>query len=119
MWGEHGITGTDFEIAGVRHSFWDNGSFAPKPDQPHLSGPCCACSKKHLRETPSAYFRGLRLSQAKILVQKSGYRMGEIASLCGFDTTENFSRAFKKQLGLTATQVQTDFAFARAAPDAN
>ncbi len=60
--------------------------------------------KRHLKQTPSEYYRYLRLSQAKNLLQNSSYRINEIGTLCGFDNPESFSRAYKKQFGVTASQ---------------
>ncbi|MEO0818909.1 MAG: helix-turn-helix domain-containing protein [Pseudomonadota bacterium] len=59
--------------------------------------------KRHLKMTPSGYYRYLRLSQARTLLQNSTYRIGEVASLCGFENPETFSRAYRRQFGETAS----------------
>ena len=62
--------------------------------------------KRHLKRSPSDYYRYLRLSQAKNLLLNSTYRINEIGSLCGFDSPESFARAYKKQFGTTASQTR-------------
>ncbi len=64
--------------------------------------------KRHLKQTPSQYYRFLRLSQARNLLQNSSYRINEIGALCGFNNPESFSRAYKKQFGLTASQAREE-----------
>ena len=59
--------------------------------------------KRYLNKTPSAYYRYLRLSQAKNLLQNSSYRINEIGALCGFENPESFSRAYRREFGLTAS----------------
>ena len=60
--------------------------------------------KRYLNKNPAAYYRYLRLSQAKNLLQNSSYRINEIGTLCGFENPESFSRAYKREFGLTASQ---------------
>ncbi len=62
--------------------------------------------KRHLKMTPSSYYRFLRLSQARNLLQNSSYRIGEIGFLCGFDNPESFSRAYKRQFGVAASETR-------------
>ena len=62
--------------------------------------------KRHLKQSPSEYYRFLRLSQAKNLLLNSSYRINEIGALCGFDNPESFARAYKKQFGATASQTR-------------
>ena len=59
--------------------------------------------RKYLKATPSAYYRYLRLSQARNLLRNSGLRVAEIAALCGFDNPESFSRAYRKTFGIIAS----------------
>lgn len=60
--------------------------------------------KRYLKQTPSGYYRHLRLSQAKNLLLNSSYRINEIANLCGFDNPESFARAYKREFGNTASE---------------
>ena len=59
--------------------------------------------KTHLNETPSAYFRNLRLTEARNLLLNSSLRIGEISSLCGFENPESFARAYKRRYGHSAS----------------
>jgi len=58
--------------------------------------------KKHLKKTSSNYYRYLRLQQAKNLVKYSHLSIAQLAALCGFENPETFSRAYKREFGLTA-----------------
>lgn len=62
--------------------------------------------QRHLKQSPSAYYRYLRLSQARNLLLYSSYRVNEIGALCGFENPESFSRAYKKQFGETASHTR-------------
>lgn len=62
--------------------------------------------QRHLKQSPSEYYRYLRLSQARNLLLNSSYRINEIGALCGFDNPESFSRAYKKQFGETASRTR-------------
>lgn len=62
--------------------------------------------QRYLRQTPSEYYRYLRLSQAKNLLQNSRYRISEVSRLCGYDNPESFARGYKKQFEETATQTR-------------
>ena len=62
--------------------------------------------KHHFKQSPSDYYRYLRLSQARNLLLNSSYRINEVGALCGFDNPESFSRAYKKQFDETASQTR-------------
>lgn len=55
--------------------------------------------KRHLKQTPSHYYRQLRLSQARNLLQNSSYRINEIGRLCGFENPETLARAYRRHYG--------------------
>lgn len=59
--------------------------------------------KRHLGETPAAYYRNLRLAEARNLLLNSSLRISDISSLCGFENPESFARAYRRQFGATAT----------------
>lgn len=59
--------------------------------------------QRHLKKTPSTYYRDLRLTQARNLLLNSSYRINEIGALCGFDNPESFSRAYRKRYGEAAS----------------
>jgi len=64
--------------------------------------------RKHLKQTPAAYYRYLRLSQAKNMLLNSTYQISEIGSLCGFENPESFSRAYMRLFGRTPTQTRSN-----------
>ena len=59
--------------------------------------------KQYLRETPASYYRGMRLSEARKLLQNSNLRISDISGICGFENPESFARAYKRKFGVTAT----------------
>ena len=69
--------------------------------------------KRHLKKTPSAYYRFLRLSQARNILLNTNYRVSEVGTLCGFDNPESFARAYKKQFGETASHTKSSAANVR------
>ena len=70
--------------------------------------------KRHLKQSPSAYYRYLRLSQARNLLLNATYQISDIGVLCGFDNPESFARAYKKQFGETASY--TKLSVSRSTP---
>lgn len=59
--------------------------------------------KHYLKESPAAYYRGIRLSEARNLLLNSSLRIGDISSLCGFENPESFARAYKQRYGHPAS----------------
>ena len=65
----------------------------------------CACSdstvshlfKEYTNQSVKKYINTLRIKQAENLLLTSDLPIGKIALLCGFDNTNYFSTAFKKQ----------------------
>ena len=49
--------------------------------------------------TPKRYYLGLRLERAYSLLTQTELSLSEIASACGFNSSENFTRAYKKHFG--------------------
>lgn len=60
--------------------------------------------RRHLRTTPAAYYRQLRLTEARNLLRNSNIRISEVSGLCGFENPETFSRAYRRTFGMTAKQ---------------
>lgn len=52
---------------------------------------------RYLRRAPSAYYLTLRLDHARNLLRNSHEPVGKIALLAGFDSSESFSRAYRRQ----------------------
>lgn len=55
--------------------------------------------RRYLRKTPSEHYRNLRLERARNLLRNSHNGVGEIASLCGFENHESFTRAYRRAYG--------------------
>lgn len=62
--------------------------------------------KRHLGETPAAYYRNLRLAEARNLLLNSSLRISDISSLCGFENPESFARAHKQKYGCPASSLR-------------
>lgn len=63
--------------------------------------------KKELGLSPLEYMTSLRMKNAERLlstVWTSGYAIGEIAQMCGYDNALYFSRVFRKYYGCSPTQ---------------
>ncbi len=59
---------------------------------------------KHLKQPPGAYYLEMRLEKARALLHNAHASVTEIAGLCGFDSLESFSRAYKRRYGLPPSQ---------------
>ncbi len=55
--------------------------------------------RRHLKETPAAYYRRIRLQVAHKLLRDSLQELQEISVRCGFNSQSAFSRAFKRAYG--------------------
>ena len=55
---------------------------------------------RYLKQTPASYYRAIRLGKAQNMLRNSHASIGEIASACGFENIETFSRAYKRQFSL-------------------
>jgi signal transduction histidine kinase/DNA-binding response OmpR family regulator len=51
--------------------------------------------------TPAAHIQGLRLQQAKLLLEQHKMNISEVAYAVGFDSLSYFSKAFKKYYGVS------------------
>lgn len=63
--------------------------------------------KKEMGMSPLEYMTSLRMKNAERLLSTmwtSGYAIGEIAQMCGFENALYFSRVFKKYYGSSPTQ---------------
>lgn len=58
---------------------------------------------QYFKCSPSAYYLGLRLEQAKQLLADSSLSISEIAMASGFSSTAHFSRRYKECYGITAS----------------
>lgn len=58
--------------------------------------------------TPSDYIMNIRIKTAKQLLSASNYSITEIAFRCGFSDSNYFSRAFKKDTGVSPTRYRSN-----------
>ena len=58
----------------------------------------------HMNTTPIKYQNKLRIENAKQMLLMGRTSVGEISSLCGFEDQLYFSRAFKKEVGISPTE---------------
>jgi AraC family carnitine catabolism transcriptional activator len=57
--------------------------------------------RAHLDTTPSGFYLKLRLERGRGLLQQTAMSVVEISLACGFDSPSYFSRAYRKQFGLS------------------
>ncbi len=63
--------------------------------------------RERLATSPSAYITARRLEEAMLLLKGQIYSVSQVSDIVGYENVSAFSAAFKKQLGLTPTQVIT------------
>lgn len=64
----------------------------------------CRSFKQSTGTTPHRYVLSRRMEQAKVLIEKNGVSLLEIAQQLGFADQSQFTRVFHKVLGLTPAQ---------------
>jgi signal transduction histidine kinase/DNA-binding response OmpR family regulator len=55
--------------------------------------------------TPAAHIQGIRLKQAKLLLEQGKLNISEVGYAAGFDSLSYFSKAFKKYYGLSPSNI--------------
>lgn len=55
--------------------------------------------RHHLQQTPSAYYRDLRLDQARWMLQQTTDSVTAISVACGFASLSHFSRSYQQRFG--------------------
>ncbi len=55
--------------------------------------------KHYLQTTPSAYYRNLRLEQARWMLQQTSDSVTSIAVACGFASLSHFTRSYHRHFG--------------------
>jgi len=53
----------------------------------------------YLKSTPQAYHRSLRLQRARLMLRQTDISVTETAVSCGFASSSDFARAFKREFG--------------------
>jgi AraC family transcriptional regulator, carnitine catabolism transcriptional activator len=62
--------------------------------------------RRHLRASPRAFYRQIRLERAEQLLTYSRLGVRDVAISCGFSSLALFSRAFKAQYGRTPSSIR-------------
>ncbi len=62
-----------------------------------------SCFKKIAGSSPIEYVLQMRINHSKELLMETDWSVGQIASACGFSSSQYFARLFKKKTGLTPT----------------
>lgn len=57
-------------------------------------------------ENPSTFFKTYKLNRAAELIASGKYNVSEIADMTGFSTHSYFSKAFRKQFGVSPSEYQ-------------
>jgi AraC-like DNA-binding protein len=55
-------------------------------------------------QTGGKYLLTIRMKYAMELLAKGKYSIGQIAQKCGYDDANNFSRTFKREVGMKPTE---------------
>ena len=64
--------------------------------------------KKHLGVTPGQYYLSMRLKLARNMLSQTDLSISNVALATGFKTASHFSRSFRAQFGLSASQARHD-----------
>lgn len=68
-----------------------------------------ALFKKHLNTSPQKFLTMSRITNARELLARTELPVAAIAASCGYDNPFAFSRAFKKETGMTPTQYRLEY----------
>ena len=61
----------------------------------------CKIFKESIGESPMEYYMGLKIKEAKKLIREKNYSISQISEMLGYSSIHNFSRAFKKAIGMS------------------
>lgn len=73
----------------------------------------CRCFQAYLHTPPISYLLNYRIEQAKLLLQNSMETVGQIGISCGFQSSGYFSKAFRKQTGMTPNQYRKQYHYSK------
>lgn len=65
--------------------------------------------KTELGMTPAAYIESARVEVARNQLETTDHTLERVASLCGFNTTDTLTRAFRRTLDITPTEYRNRF----------
>ena len=60
--------------------------------------------RNHLSDSPSAYYKNLRLIEASRLLTQGGYSVTQITFACGFKSQSHFAKVFREKYGVTPSE---------------
>jgi transcriptional regulator GlxA family with amidase domain len=60
--------------------------------------------KKYTKTSPLAYYRRLRVSHARILLQRTNLSLVEVGISCGYSEFSTFNKSYQREFGLTPKQ---------------
>jgi transcriptional regulator GlxA family with amidase domain len=61
----------------------------------------------HVKATPKQYLTDLRLRRGRMLLAETDMKVADIASSCGFESTNHFSRRFREKYGVSPHKFQS------------
>ena len=64
--------------------------------------------RRHLNTTPARYYLDLRLEVARGMLEKSAYRVIDIALMCGFKSSGHFSSRYLSSFGVTPRETRKE-----------
>lgn len=63
----------------------------------------CKIFRESMGESPMEYYMSLKIKESKKLIRERNYSISQISDMLGYSSIHNFSRAFKKAVGLSPT----------------
>ena len=63
----------------------------------------CKIFRENKGQSPMEYYMELKMREAKKLIRENNYTISQISDMLGYSSIHNFSRAFKKAVGLSPT----------------
>ena len=63
----------------------------------------CKIFRESIGKSPMEYYMELKIKEAKKLIREKNYSISQISDMLGYSSIHNFSRAFKKAVGMSPT----------------
>lgn len=63
----------------------------------------CKIFRESTGDSPMEYYTRLKIKEAKKLIRENNHSVGQISEMLGYSSIHNFSRAFKKAVGMSPT----------------
>jgi len=61
---------------------------------------------KHLKSSPSDYYRQLRLNQGRVLLEASNFSVTQVTYMCGFASPSHFTKCFRDAFGICPSEAR-------------